>query len=130
MVLWLTNSSLPSGQPRLWKGSSVFAPPAYSGMIPKGTANMFADSDGFLRIVAVLCVKSFLLPLSCLSLALLAMSKCNCPAVYRQYQKGRHSFSHGNVARGKETLQGRHLWLLKKGTTFFLKEFTQAPETA
>ncbi|GBN76333.1 hypothetical protein AVEN_237800-1 [Araneus ventricosus] len=37
-------------------------PPAYSGMIPKGTANVFADSDGFLGIVAVLCVKSFLLP--------------------------------------------------------------------
>ncbi|GBN98132.1 hypothetical protein AVEN_170058-1 [Araneus ventricosus] len=33
------------------------------------------------------------------------MSRCNCPAVYRQYEKGRHSFSHGNVARGKETLQ-------------------------
>ncbi|GBN41703.1 hypothetical protein AVEN_206434-1 [Araneus ventricosus] len=37
-------------------------PPAYSGMIPKGTANVFADSDGFLGIVVVLCVKSFLLP--------------------------------------------------------------------
>ncbi|GBL82967.1 hypothetical protein AVEN_106464-1 [Araneus ventricosus] len=35
-------------------------PPAYSGMIPKGTANVFADSDGFLSIVAALCVKSFL----------------------------------------------------------------------
>ncbi|GBM13901.1 hypothetical protein AVEN_44147-2-1, partial [Araneus ventricosus] len=35
-------------------------PPAYSGMIPKGTANVFADSDGFLGIVAVLCVKPFL----------------------------------------------------------------------
>ncbi|GBM92385.1 hypothetical protein AVEN_213224-1 [Araneus ventricosus] len=35
-------------------------PPAYSGMTPKGTANVFADSDGFLGIVAALCVKSFL----------------------------------------------------------------------
>ncbi|GBN58355.1 hypothetical protein AVEN_114121-1 [Araneus ventricosus] len=32
-------------------------PPAYSGMTPKGTANVFADSDG---IVAALCVKPFL----------------------------------------------------------------------
>ncbi|GBO14863.1 hypothetical protein AVEN_218009-1 [Araneus ventricosus] len=36
-------------------------PPAYSGMTPKGTANVLADSDGFLGIMAVLCVKSFLL---------------------------------------------------------------------
>ncbi|GBM89696.1 hypothetical protein AVEN_173210-1 [Araneus ventricosus] len=36
-------------------------PPAYSGMTPKGTANVLADSDGFLGIVAALCVKSFLL---------------------------------------------------------------------
>ncbi|GBM76522.1 hypothetical protein AVEN_102304-1 [Araneus ventricosus] len=35
-------------------------PPAYSGMTPKGTANVFADSDGFLGIVAALCVKPFL----------------------------------------------------------------------
>ncbi|GBM25432.1 hypothetical protein AVEN_245836-1 [Araneus ventricosus] len=36
-------------------------PPAYSGMTPKGTANVFVDSDGFLGIVAALCVKSLLL---------------------------------------------------------------------
>ncbi|GBN51730.1 hypothetical protein AVEN_82187-1 [Araneus ventricosus] len=36
-------------------------PPAYSGMTQKGTANVFADSDGFLGIVVALCVKSFLL---------------------------------------------------------------------
>ncbi|GBN03722.1 hypothetical protein AVEN_47635-1 [Araneus ventricosus] len=35
-------------------------PPAYSGMTPKGIANVFADSDGFLGIVSALCVKSFL----------------------------------------------------------------------
>ncbi|GBL92176.1 hypothetical protein AVEN_91517-1 [Araneus ventricosus] len=35
-------------------------PPAYSGMTPKGTANVFADSDGFLGIAAALCVKPFL----------------------------------------------------------------------
>ncbi|GBM98542.1 hypothetical protein AVEN_271095-1 [Araneus ventricosus] len=35
-------------------------PPAYSGMTPKGTSNVFADSDGFLGIVAALCVKPFL----------------------------------------------------------------------
>ncbi|GBO23201.1 hypothetical protein AVEN_274089-1 [Araneus ventricosus] len=35
-------------------------PPAYSGMTPKGTANVFADSDGFLGIVVALCVKPFL----------------------------------------------------------------------
>ncbi|GBN58993.1 hypothetical protein AVEN_223182-1, partial [Araneus ventricosus] len=35
-------------------------PPAYSGMTPKGTANVFADSDGFFGIVAALCVKPFL----------------------------------------------------------------------
>ncbi|GBM85538.1 hypothetical protein AVEN_10232-1 [Araneus ventricosus] len=35
-------------------------PPAYSGMTPKGTANVFADSDGFLGIVEALCVKPFL----------------------------------------------------------------------
>ncbi|GBM55831.1 hypothetical protein AVEN_105548-1 [Araneus ventricosus] len=74
-------------------------PPAYSGMTPKGTANVFADSDGFLGIVATLCVKPFLCA------RLVRMSRCNCPAVYRQYEKGRHSFSHGNCARGKETLQ-------------------------
>ncbi|GBL80392.1 hypothetical protein AVEN_9265-1 [Araneus ventricosus] len=36
-------------------------PPAYSGMTPKGTANVLDDSDGFHGIVAALCVKSFLL---------------------------------------------------------------------
>ncbi|GBL92348.1 hypothetical protein AVEN_35876-1 [Araneus ventricosus] len=36
-------------------------PPAYSVMTPKGTANVLADSDGFLGIVAALCVKFFLL---------------------------------------------------------------------
>ncbi|GBM11024.1 hypothetical protein AVEN_1353-1 [Araneus ventricosus] len=38
----------------------ISPPPAYSGMTPKGTANVFADSDGFLCIVAALCVKPFL----------------------------------------------------------------------
>ncbi|GBM41309.1 hypothetical protein AVEN_241470-1 [Araneus ventricosus] len=37
------------------------SPPAYSGMTPKGTANVLADSDGFLGIVAALCMKPFLL---------------------------------------------------------------------
>ncbi|GBN77996.1 hypothetical protein AVEN_267928-1 [Araneus ventricosus] len=68
-------------------------------MTPKGTANVLADSDGFFGIVAALCEAISFAPVS------LAMSRCNSPAVYRQYEKGRHSFSHGNVARGKETLQ-------------------------
>ncbi|GBO34558.1 hypothetical protein AVEN_137984-1 [Araneus ventricosus] len=52
--------------------------------------------------------------------ASLAMSKCNCPAVYSQYQKGRHSFSHRNFARGKETLQYADEPLIRNPTTRFL----------